>query len=85
MGRLVPEADRYDVRELILEGYRVIYRTRTRRVQILAVLHGSCDLAAGDAKPWRSIERQAPQPALIQAESRAVEPDATDGRSSGAD
>lgn len=52
IGRSVPEANRDDVRELIFQGYRIIYRTMPHRVQILTVLHGSRDLAARDSKPW---------------------------------
>ena len=43
MGRPAPEADRDEVRELIYQGYRIIYRT---------LLHGSRNLAAKEVKPW---------------------------------
>lgn len=52
MGRLVPEADRDDVRELIFQGYRIIYRTKPRRVQIITVLHGSRNLTGKEVMPW---------------------------------
>ena len=52
IGRLVPEAGRDDVRELIFQGYRIIYRTKPNRVQVLTVIHGSRDLAAKQTKPW---------------------------------
>ncbi len=52
MGRQVLEADRDDVRELIFQGYRIIYRTKTDRVQVITVIHGSRNLAAKDVKPW---------------------------------
>ena len=52
MGRPVPEADRDDVRELIYQGYRIIYRTKSARVQVLTVIHGSRNLVAHEAKPW---------------------------------
>jgi len=53
MGRKVPEADhRDDVRELIVQGYRIIYRLQTDQLQILTVIHGSCNLAAEEVKPW---------------------------------
>lgn len=52
MGRTVPEADRDDVRELIYQGYRIIYRTKPDRVQVIAVVHGSRDLAGKEVKPW---------------------------------
>lgn len=52
MGRIVPEAYQDDVRELIFQGYRIIYRTKPDRVQIITVLHGSRNLAAKEVKPW---------------------------------
>jgi toxin ParE1/3/4 len=52
MGRQVPEADRDDVRELIFQGYRIIYRTKSDRVQVITVIHGSRNLAAKEGKPW---------------------------------
>jgi addiction module RelE/StbE family toxin len=55
MGRQVPEANRDDVRELIFQGYRIIYRTKPDRVQIITVLHGSRNLAAKEVKPWDII------------------------------
>jgi len=49
MGRKVPEADyREDVRELIVQGYRIIYRLQTGQLQILTVIHGSRNLAGDD-------------------------------------
>ena len=55
MGRLVPEANRDDVRELIFQGYRIIYRTKPYRVQIITVIHGSRNLAAKEINPWDII------------------------------
>lgn len=52
MGRPVPEADRDDVRELIYQGYRIIYRTQPDRIQIVTVIHGSRNLAGEEIKPW---------------------------------
>ena len=46
LGRKVPEADYRDVRELIVQGYRIIYRLQTEKLQILTVIHGSRNLAA---------------------------------------
>ena len=47
LGRKVPEADyRDDVRELIVQSYRIIYRLQTQKLQILTVIHGSRNLAA---------------------------------------
>ncbi len=53
LGRKVPEADdRDDVRELIVQGYRIIYLLQTDQLQILTVIHGSRDLAGQEKKPW---------------------------------
>ncbi|MDT0498233.1 type II toxin-antitoxin system RelE/ParE family toxin [Algiphilus sp. W345] len=53
MGRRVPEADdRDDVRELIVQGYRIIYLLQTEQLLILTVIHGSRNLAGQENKPW---------------------------------
>lgn len=53
IGRPVPEAEgRDDVRELIYQGYRIIYLTRPEQVFIATIIHGSRDLAAKEVKPW---------------------------------
>ena len=46
MGRLVPEAkERQDIRELIFQGYRIIYLITDKEVDIISVIHGSNDLS----------------------------------------
>ena len=53
IGRVGPEAEgRDDVRELIYQGYRIIYLLKSDNVFIVTVLHGCRDLAAGELKPW---------------------------------
>ena len=53
MGRLVPEAeDRDDIRELVYQGYRIIYLLTTELVEIITVVHGSMDLSKQENKPW---------------------------------
>jgi toxin ParE1/3/4 len=47
-GRKVPEAgDRDTIRELIFQGYRIIYRIQDteQRVQVVTVIHGARNLA----------------------------------------
>jgi plasmid stabilization system protein ParE len=39
-GRVVPEIERPNVRELLVDNYRVIYRIADNEVVILAVRHG---------------------------------------------
>ncbi|MCU7861621.1 MAG: type II toxin-antitoxin system RelE/ParE family toxin [Candidatus Thiodiazotropha sp. (ex Lucinoma kastoroae)] len=53
MGRPVPEAEgREDVRELIYQGYRIIYLTQLGHLFIVTIIHGSMDLAGKENKPW---------------------------------
>jgi toxin ParE1/3/4 len=40
-GRIVPEAQLVDIREIIFQSYRIIYRIREAEVQILTVVHGA--------------------------------------------
>ena len=51
MGRTVPEDQSATARELMVGSYRVIYEVGTEAVEILAVVHGSRDLASG-LPPW---------------------------------
>jgi plasmid stabilization system protein ParE len=39
-GRIVPELDRPDVREVLFGNYRVIYRIGADEIVILSVRHG---------------------------------------------
>lgn len=41
MGRIVPELDEPNIRELILRNYRIIYRILEKEVQIIRLFHGS--------------------------------------------
>jgi toxin ParE1/3/4 len=54
MGRIVPEADIPDIRELVFRGYRVIYQVHESAVHVLAVLHGYRDLSGMSPKPWEA-------------------------------
>jgi toxin ParE1/3/4 len=40
-GRVVPEIGREDIRELIVSGYRVVYRVSDDEVEILTVTHAT--------------------------------------------
>lgn len=51
-GRRIPEADDDFLREIIVQGYRVMYRIEADRILILAVMHGSRDLTNPDNQPW---------------------------------
>lgn len=39
LGREVPEIRRSDIREIIDENYRIIYRVETERISILTIRH----------------------------------------------
>lgn len=56
MGRRVPEArSEVDVRELLFQNYRIIYRLKTDKIQIITVLHGSRNLRGMKPKPWEVV------------------------------
>lgn len=40
-GRIVPEYDAEDVRELLESPYGIIYRIKPDQIDVLAVIHGS--------------------------------------------
>ncbi|MCW5799138.1 MAG: type II toxin-antitoxin system RelE/ParE family toxin [Nitrospira sp.] len=53
LGRMVPEFNRPDLRELIFRGYRVVYLLTDDTVVILRVVHSSRDLLAlVRCEPW---------------------------------
>lgn len=53
IGRHVPEAEeRNDIRELIFQGYRIIYLAQANTVSVITVIHGSRDLKGMANKPW---------------------------------
>ncbi|MBD3193463.1 MAG: type II toxin-antitoxin system RelE/ParE family toxin [Candidatus Lokiarchaeota archaeon] len=41
MGRIVPELDDPNIREILLKNYRIIYKILEVKLQIVRVLHGS--------------------------------------------
>ena len=45
-GRVVPELEDSQIRELFVARYRLIYRVEADRVQILAFVHGARDFLA---------------------------------------
>ena len=40
-GRTVPEYESEDIRELIESPYRIIYRIKSDRIDVLAIIHGA--------------------------------------------
>lgn len=39
-GRMVPEVNRKDIRELIWRGYRIVYQVKADEVEVLTIRHG---------------------------------------------
>jgi toxin ParE1/3/4 len=54
LGRRVPETDRDDIREIVFQGYRIIYQIASDHALVLTVLHGSRDLSNRDNRPWEA-------------------------------
>lgn len=44
MGRVVPEYDDDMLRELVFQGYRIVYRIDNDEIRIILVLHSARDL-----------------------------------------
>ena len=40
-GRTVPEIGKNQIREVVMDSYRIIYHIKSDRVEILAVIHGA--------------------------------------------
>lgn len=49
-GRVVPESNREDIRELIYCNYRIIYRVEKNRISVLTVRHGKQILPLEETK-----------------------------------
>jgi plasmid stabilization system protein ParE len=52
LGRVVPEVQDENIRELLYRNYRIIYRIAGERIEILTIVHGSRDLTKRRVAPW---------------------------------
>lgn len=53
IGRVVPEFNRQDLREVIFRGYRIVYLVQNDEVLILRVVHGARNLRGLiQREPW---------------------------------
>lgn len=52
LGRIVPEINNKNIRELIFHNYRIIYRLKNDEIQIFSVIHGSRDLRKKKNRKW---------------------------------
>ena len=44
IGRMVPEYQQNDIREILVQSYRIIYKLEQNQILILTVVHGRRDL-----------------------------------------
>ena len=49
-GRIVPEFNQNNLRELLIENYRLVYRIKSTTVEIITVFEGHRQLKAKDLK-----------------------------------
>jgi len=54
LGRVTPEADAKEIRELLFGNYRIIYRIHRDSIQILTVVNGSRDLSQNSFESWKN-------------------------------
>jgi toxin ParE1/3/4 len=52
VGRIVPETNEDNLRELLFQRYRIIYRIKNDMIEILSVIHGARDLGEIKPAPW---------------------------------
>ncbi len=52
IGRIVPEANDSNIRELLFRDFRIIYRIKDEQVQIVTIIRASRDLSNLPLKPW---------------------------------
>lgn len=50
----MPEANSPSIREVIYQGYRIIYRLRPDTIEIVMVTHGSRNLDDPENQPWKT-------------------------------
>lgn len=53
-GRKIPEADNENLREIIVQGYSIMYRFEAGTVLILAVMHSRRDLNIPENQSWQN-------------------------------
>jgi len=53
IGRMVPEIEDPDIRELIVYSYRLIYKVSSTTIEILSLIHGKQDFLSIDVYELR--------------------------------
>jgi toxin ParE1/3/4 len=49
-GRIVPELNQVNLRELLIENYRLVYRVKSTSIEIITVFEGHRQIKAKDLK-----------------------------------
>ena len=52
VGRVVPESNDENIRELLFQRYRIIYRLHNDNIELLSVIHGARDIGNLESAPW---------------------------------
>ncbi|MDI6688096.1 MAG: type II toxin-antitoxin system RelE/ParE family toxin [Desulfobacterales bacterium] len=52
MGRRIPETEEENLRELLFQNYRIMYRSESNRILVLTVIHAARDISQKEPKPW---------------------------------
>lgn len=53
IGRFVPEYNQKDLRELIFQNYRIIYKLESNKIIIVTIFHAARDLSQYNIDDWR--------------------------------
>ena len=52
MGRIVPEYNKDEIREIIFQNYRIIYHYDTQQIIILTIFHAARELSKYKIDDW---------------------------------
>ena len=53
-GRKVPEADDNNIREIVIQPYRIIYQLQSDSINIITIIHPARDLSNPKLKKWET-------------------------------
>ena len=57
LGRVVPEFEQEDLREILYRSYRIVYRVQGEAVMVLRIVHGARGLMRlAEREPWDLID-----------------------------
>lgn len=57
-GRIVPEIDEPNIRELIIYSYRLVYEISPNKIEILALIHGKQDFSSGNMELYMNTREK---------------------------